>query len=54
MSFILSYVYHIYLSFQPSDLASQASIYQTANATASTFGGGPFSRLDANNKTKME
>ena len=28
----------------PSDLASQASIYQTANATASTFGGGPFSR----------
>jgi hypothetical protein len=33
---------------------NKASIYQTANATASTFGGGPFSRLDANNKTKME
>ncbi|XP_063442317.1 dynein axonemal intermediate chain 4-like isoform X1 [Mytilus trossulus] len=28
----------------PTDLMSQASIYQTANATASTFGGGPFSR----------
>lgn len=28
----------------PTDLMSQASIYNTANVTASTFGGGPFTR----------
>ncbi|CAG2204122.1 unnamed protein product [Mytilus edulis] len=32
----------------PTDLMSQASIYQTANATASTFGGGPFQGLSNN------
>ena len=29
---------------QPTDLMSQASIYQTGTVTASTFGGGPFTR----------
>ena len=30
--------------FQPTDLMSQASIYQTGTVSASTFGGGPFTR----------
>jgi len=31
-------------TLQPTDLMSQASIYNTGTVTASTFGGGPFTR----------
>lgn len=33
-----------FFDIQPTDLMSQASIYQTGTVTASTFGGGPFTR----------